>query len=80
MGTPASTQPTETFAEFGLRSNFSFLEGASPPEELAVMAARLGQHRIELRQARAIDRIHAGHESVEQVGLEASRGLQPSDL
>jgi error-prone DNA polymerase len=31
-----------SFAEIGLRSNFSFLEGASHPEELAVAAKRLG--------------------------------------
>jgi error-prone DNA polymerase len=30
------------FAEIGLRSNFSFLEGASHPEEYAVAAKRLG--------------------------------------
>ena len=30
------------FAEIGLRSNFSFLEGASHPEELVVAASRLG--------------------------------------
>jgi error-prone DNA polymerase len=30
------------FAEIGIRSNFSFLEGASHPEELAVAAKRLG--------------------------------------
>ena len=30
------------FAEIGIRSNFSFLEGASHPEELAVAARRLG--------------------------------------
>src|SRR5437868_11441424 len=29
------------FAEIGIRSNFSFLEGASHPEELAVAAKRL---------------------------------------
>jgi len=30
------------FAEIGIRSNFSFLEGASHPEEIAVAAKRLG--------------------------------------
>src|SRR5215470_5390773 len=30
------------FAEIGIRSNFSFLEGASHPEEFAVAAVRFG--------------------------------------
>ena len=33
---------TATYSEFAARSNFSFLEGASHPEELMSMAARLG--------------------------------------
>jgi error-prone DNA polymerase len=33
---------TPKFAEVGIRSNFSFLEGASHPEEIAVAAKRLG--------------------------------------
>ena len=31
-----------SYAEFAVQSNFSFLRGASHPEELAVMAKRLG--------------------------------------
>jgi DNA polymerase III alpha subunit len=36
-----SVSETTQFAEIGIRSNFSFLEGASHPEELAVAAKRL---------------------------------------
>ena len=36
------------YAEFGIQSNFSFLRGASKPEELAVAAGRLGLAAIGL--------------------------------
>ncbi len=40
--TPGSTQPVVPYAELHCHSNFSFLDGASEPEELAEEAARLG--------------------------------------
>ena len=36
------------YAEFAIQSNFSFLRGASRPEELAVTASRLGLSAIGL--------------------------------
>tara|TARA_R100001129_G_scaffold52900_3_gene36448 strand:- start:7876 stop:11304 length:3429 start_codon:yes stop_codon:yes gene_type:complete len=69
MRTPASTQQTETFAEFGLRSNFSFLEGASHPEELAVMAARLGQHRFGLADRNTVAGVVRAHMAARESGL-----------
>ena len=36
------------YAEFGIQSNFSFLRGASKPEELVVTASRLGLSAIGL--------------------------------
>ena len=61
MSTLASAQHTETFAEFGLRSNFTFLEGASHPEELAVMAARLGQRRFGLADRNTVAGVVRAH-------------------
>ena len=39
---PAEGVPTVPYAELHCHSNFSFLDGASHPEELAIEAARLG--------------------------------------
>ncbi|HEX9774112.1 MAG TPA: error-prone DNA polymerase [Actinomycetota bacterium] len=47
-GTIAPARPGVPYAELHCHSNFSFLDGASPPEELAEEAARLGLSAIAL--------------------------------
>ncbi|MAY63798.1 MAG: error-prone DNA polymerase [Rhizobiales bacterium] len=69
MGTHVPAQQTEAFAEFGLRSNFSFLEGASHPEELAVTAARLGQRRFGLADRNTVAGVVRAHVAARESGL-----------
>ncbi len=64
-----SSIPPETFAEFGLRSNFSFLEGASHPEELAVTVARLGQRRFGLADRNTVAGVVRAHVAARESGL-----------
>jgi DNA-directed DNA polymerase III PolC len=64
-----SVPPPETFAEFGLRSNFSFLEGASHPEELAVTVARLGQRRFGLADRNTVAGVVRAHVAAREAGL-----------
>jgi error-prone DNA polymerase len=45
---PAAAAPAEPYAELHAHSHFSFLDGASPPEELAEEAARLGLEALAL--------------------------------
>ena len=60
---------TEAFSEFGLRSNFSFLEGASHPEELAVTIARLGQRRFGLADRNTVAGVVRAHVAARESGL-----------
>jgi len=47
-GATSDVQPTVQYAELHTHSSFSFLDGASNPEELVEEAARLGLHSIAL--------------------------------
>ncbi|WP_137154075.1 error-prone DNA polymerase [Rhizobium sp. FKL33] len=61
------------FCELGLRSNFSFLEGASHPEELAVAASRLGLSGIGLADRNTV----AGVVRLHLAAKEASLAYRP---
>lgn len=72
MKTPASTRRSEAlppFAEFGIRSNFSFLEGASHPEELAVVANRLGLHAFGIADRNTVAGTVRGWLAAREAGL-----------
>lgn len=64
---PASTAPVQPYAELHAHSNFSFLDGASSPEDLAVEAARLGLEAMALTD-------HGGFYGVVRFA-EAARGV-----
>ena len=57
------------FCEFGIRSNFSFLEGASHPEELAVAADRLGISRFGLADRNTVAGVVRAHAMAREAGL-----------
>ena len=57
------------FAEFGIRSNFSFLEGASHPEELAVTVARLAITRFGLADRNTVAGVVRAHMMAREAGL-----------
>jgi error-prone DNA polymerase len=57
------------FVEIGLRSNFSFLEGASHPEELAVAAKRLGLSGIGIADRNTVAGVVRGHLAAKEANL-----------
>ncbi|PWW00598.1 DnaE-like error-prone DNA polymerase [Hoeflea marina] len=57
------------FAEFGARSNFSFLEGASHPEEMAVAASRLGLAGLGLADRNTVAGVVRAHMAAKEAGL-----------
>ncbi|MFO8152007.1 error-prone DNA polymerase [Thioalkalivibrio sp.] len=66
-------QPTDDtppgYAELACCSNFSFLRGASHPEELVQQAAALGYHALALTDECSLAGIVRAHEAAEATGL-----------
>ena len=66
----ASPRPAPiAYAEFGLRSNLSFLEGASHPEEIALMAQSLGLSAIGLADRNSVAGVVRLHMAAKEAGL-----------
>ena len=57
------------YAEFSTRSNFSFLEGASHPEELTVTAHRLGHGALGLADRNTVAGVVRAHMAAKEAGL-----------
>ncbi|MCA8930098.1 MAG: PHP domain-containing protein, partial [Alphaproteobacteria bacterium] len=57
------------YAELGAQSNFSFLEGASHPDELAVAAAALGLSALAICDRNSLAGVVRGHVAARRAGL-----------
>ncbi|PMY01129.1 PHP domain-containing protein, partial [Pseudomonas sp. GW460-13] len=57
------------YAELHCRSNFSFLAGASRPEELAERAAQLGYHALAITDECSLAGIVRAHTEARNAGL-----------
>ena len=57
------------FAEFAVQSNFSFLRGASHPEELVVTAKRLGLAALGLADRNTVSGVVRAHQAAKEAGL-----------
>jgi error-prone DNA polymerase len=66
------------FCELGLRSNFSFLEGASHPEEIAVAASRLGLSGIGLADRNTVAGVVRLHLAAREASLPYHPGARLS--
>jgi DNA-directed DNA polymerase III PolC len=64
------------FAEIGGRSNFSFLEGASHPEEMAVAAARLGLAGMGIADRNSVAGVVRVHLAAKEAGLRFQPGAR----
>ena len=66
----------QAFAELGALSNFSFLEGASHPRELAVAAHALGMTAIGIADRNSVAGLVRGMVAAEQVGIRFVPGIR----
>ncbi|MBK8907454.1 MAG: error-prone DNA polymerase [Rhodospirillales bacterium] len=57
------------YAELQVTSNFSFLRGASHPEELAATAAALGLHAIAVTDRNTLAGVVRAHDAAKQAGV-----------
>src|SRR3954466_7133173 len=71
---PLPEPPEETFAlsdvpyaELDVTTNFTFLHGASHPDELVLQAARLGYHAIAITDTNTLAGVVRMHDAVKQI-------------
>ncbi|MFP2910196.1 PHP domain-containing protein, partial [Pyxidicoccus sp. 3LFB2] len=64
------------YAELVCRSNFSFLRGASHPEELVATAARLGLRSLALTDADGLYGVVKAHLAAKEHGLKLILGAE----
>jgi error-prone DNA polymerase len=69
------------YAELHCKTNFSFLEGASHPDELVVRAAELGYRALAITDAHSVAGVVRAHGAAKQVGLKLLIGaeIRPND-
>ena len=58
-----------TYAELQVTTNFSFLRGASHPDELVVTAAALGHQAIAITDHNSLAGIVRAHHAAKEVGI-----------
>ena len=69
IGPSASPSPTPAYAELQVTSNFSFLRGASHPDEMVERAAELGYHALALTDRNTLAGVVRAYEAAERTGL-----------
>ena len=57
------------YAELHVKTNFSFLEGASHPEELVRRAGELGYHALAITDRNSLAGVVRAHVAAKEVGL-----------
>src|SRR4029077_10259759 len=62
-------EPQPAYAELQITSNFSFLRGASHPEELAIAAAALGLAGFALIDRNSLAGVVRAHDRAKKVGV-----------
>src|SRR5688500_13874861 len=69
------------YAELHCKTNFSFLEGASHPDELVVRAAELGYQALAITDAHSVAGVVRAHGAAKQIGLKLLIGaeIRPDD-
>src|ERR1700689_3009022 len=64
------------YAELHCRTNFSFLEGASHPDELVVRAAELGYRALAITDSNSLAGVVRAHVAAKEVGLKLLIGAE----
>ncbi len=74
---PTSAQyDPQPYAELRCRTNYSFLEGASHPDELVVRAAELGLSALAITDRHSLAGVVRAHVAAKQVGLKLLIGTE----
>jgi len=73
---PLGTRPARDYVELRCRSAFSFLDGASNPEELAWRAAELGYPALALADRDGVYGIPRFHSAAQDAGIRAIVGAE----
>src|SRR3954453_13229624 len=68
--------PAKAYVELHARSAFSFLEGASTPEQLAAACARYGQHAIALTDVNGVYGSPRLHYTAKKIGIKPLVGAE----
>jgi error-prone DNA polymerase len=68
------------YAELHCRTNFSFLEGASHPDELVVRAAELGYQALAITDSNSLAGVVRAHVAAKEVGLKLLIGAEVTPL
>ncbi|MDU9003567.1 error-prone DNA polymerase [Sedimentitalea todarodis] len=73
---PPSTFGQTGYAELGVTTNFTFLTGASHPEELVVRAAELGLHAIAITDRNSLAGVVRAYSALKELRREAEDAVQ----
>ena len=74
---PASVAPCEVaWAEMGVTSNFSFLRGASHPDELVYQAAVLGYRAVAITDRNSVAGVVRAYEAARKCGMKLVVGAR----
>ena len=74
--TPLPARPGRVYAELHCQTNFSFLEGASHPDELAVRAGELGYAALAITDRNSLAGVVRAHGAAKQIGLKLLIGAE----
>jgi error-prone DNA polymerase len=77
---PSMALPSGCYAELHCRSNFSFLEGASHPDELVNRAAELGLAALAITDRNSVAGVVRAHVAAKEVGLKLLIGAEITPL
>lgn len=72
----SASLPSAPYAELHCRTNFSFLEGASHPDELVVAAAQLGYTAIAVTDRNSLAGVVRAHSVAKDIGLKLLIGAE----
>ncbi len=71
-----AARPAIGYAELHAKTNFSFLEGASHPDELVLRAAELGYQALAVTDRNTLSGVVRAHVAAKQVGLKLIVGAE----
>ncbi len=74
--TPSHAPPAPRYAELAVTSNFTFLTGASHPDELVTRAAELGHAAIAITDTHSLAGIVRAHVAAKQAGMQVIVGAR----